>query len=254
MSREHSSIVWEITTGFLVVGAIIGGFWLWPQYQKESHEVLVKSGIVELQKSHFTEATQSLKKAVEQKSDDVMARLALANSLYSQGKMEEALQIYQSFDQTKSNEFARQSLLNMASIYEVKGEMSKALAALSKLESLDTNSALATYKMGSLYLTEGKKDLAEKYFKKTLSLQPQHELALFQLARLEKEKSVPSPVVEMAMTSHSAKPKLVSVKPAVVNKSGSKELKKQRAPANSSKVTNKTDLSHSKKEKPKKKN
>ncbi len=231
-AKENSSYIWESAILLLIICVGVGVFWWWPQYQKQLHDQRVSAAIIELQKSHFETATGILMQEVLEEPNDLTARMGLANGLFSQGKLDDALKLYQSFDNSKANDYSTQSLLNISAIYEVRGEIAKALAALKNLETLEPSSAFVSYRIGSIYLAQKTKEAAEKYFRRTLDLEPTHELALLQMGRLQKQKEelpIQSPIAT------SQQPVVKSVSKALA-KAPVRTTSKKRTPATVSKI------------------
>jgi hypothetical protein len=95
-------------------------------------------------------------------------------------------------------------------------------------------------------LNQNNKAGAAKYFEKTLVLEPRHELALFQIARLNKNEA---PLQNLARTP----PPVIKKNSKPVARTPNKTTAKKRVPASARKTINKKTMKASTKTKKKKK-
>jgi tetratricopeptide (TPR) repeat protein len=112
-------------------------------------------------------AIDAYRKALEQQPDNLDAQRGLAQDLFYDGQLNEALQQY--LDITAADPQDAQSFLRMGEIERREGKYTEALASVKKAQSLAQNSLEASYTEASIYDSMGRTDDALQIMKKLVA-------------------------------------------------------------------------------------
>jgi tetratricopeptide (TPR) repeat protein len=216
------------TWAFAIVFCVLGSLTYFAVNRLQRRHAF-SNGITEFQQSQFEAAEQHFRTAVDHKPGDPALPLALANSLYAQGKYDEALKIYQSTRFAEQPVLQTEALLNVASIYEIKNNLAGAEKELLKLIQVAPSLGEAHYRLGLVYLNKKDFSQASKSFNQALQIDPKSKVARFQLQRLEQmsPQATPAKSITQRKLASTDKPQTQSKKILARAKTGKKTAAKK---------------------------
>lgn len=216
------------TLGALVVGLVIGGAGTFGYFSLRAPGSPFREGQILMQKSKFSEAADAFTEALKLEPDHSDARIALATSLQSQGKSDEALDAYRAAENSMKESLA-QFYGNLAALYQQKNDAKSAQDAYTKQALFRAQPLDSYYETAMTYAAHGQGGDALKEFDKVLQINPKHAAAAFQAGRVAEQSGKIKEAVRYYETALRADPNLKAAKDrlAALKKGGKSSVTKK---------------------------
>ncbi|MCK5083470.1 MAG: tetratricopeptide repeat protein [Candidatus Omnitrophica bacterium] len=144
------------------------------EYNPNNARILFSTGIEMVNRERYAEAEGYFRRAVERESLHVAYRLALGRALYDQGKVVEAIHVFDGIRDAGGLDPLLKS--NLSEAY------AEAIARYQSLILREPGNAAAQYSLGTMYSRTGRIEESVEQYKRAVALKPSHRSALFNLA------------------------------------------------------------------------
>ncbi|MBN1384567.1 MAG: tetratricopeptide repeat protein [Elusimicrobia bacterium] len=166
----------------------------------------VNMGMVYSERNEYKKALEMINHALKIDPDYLEGRSALASVYHDMGDYETAFKIYRKMAERKQYEYNKAPFINLGMIYKIKKQYKESIENFNKAIEMNPLSADSYAHIAEIYEWHGKLDEAQRYYEKSVYINPDNHIPLNALGIIYGQKNMPLRALECLKKAVKIKP------------------------------------------------